>query len=819
MDERTVYHMIGHGHIDPVWLWRWTEGYEEVRATFRSALARMDETPEFRFTASSACFYQWLKDTEPALFEAVRSRVAEGRWELAGGMWVEPDCNIPCGEAFIRHGVYSQRFFQEEFGRRARVAFNPDSFGHAGTLPQILLKLGMDAYVFMRPDPVRERDYPGGNTFWWESADGSRVLACNLPLCYNATAKELRTRFRDLPGYPHLVPGQRDVLCFFGVGNHGGGPTKESIAFIREKQCEDGGPELRFSTMEAYFDAFKARTPADAVPVTRAELQHHARGCYSAHSEIKRLNRQVEHALMTAERFATLGWLMGAFPYPSSQLEKSWKDLLFNQFHDILGGSSLESAYDDARDALGGARHRADVIRNQAVQAIGRDVDTTPDGNTLIVINPLTWPVDAPVVAPPAARRTLGPEVHLVDEAGHPVPSQVIRGERIDHTRQAFMANLPAMGYRCYHVRAGAVPVRAHNPLDASPAHLENAWWRLDFDAETGGLKGLHDKRNQADVLKSGLDLVALVDHSDTWSHDLTEYRVEAGRFGGARLDLVECGDVLATVRSRTKFRRSEAVMETTVYRDSPRIDCVLRVNWQEAHTALKLAFETRVAGDAAAYEAPYGHAERPTTGEEEPGQQWVDLSGTVDGVPYGFAVFNDSKYGYDVRDGVMRVTLLRSPGYAHHDNGRHDTRAAWPIMDQGWQTVRLGLLPHPGGWREACVPKRAWELNAPPIVHIESAHPGARPPVASLVGTEAANVLLTVVKQSEDGADLVLRGYETDGRGATTTLHLPFFARTWELRFAPHEIKTVRINRETWELRETDMLEEPSATSPGEDA
>ncbi|HOH50189.1 MAG TPA: glycoside hydrolase family 38 C-terminal domain-containing protein, partial [Candidatus Hydrogenedentes bacterium] len=218
--------------------------------------------------------------------------------------------------------------------------------------------------------------------------------------------------------------------------------------------------------------------------------------------------------------------------------------------------------------------------------------------------------------------------------------------------------------------------------------------------------------------------------------------------------------------------------------------------------------------GGAAAYEAPYGHTERPATGEEEPGQQWVDLTGAVDGLPYGFAVFNDSKYGYDVRDGVVRVTLLRSPAYAHHDNGRHDARAAWPVMDQGWQTVRLGLLPHAGGWREAGAPKRAWELNAPPIVHIESAHPGPRPPVASLVGTEAANVLLTVVKQSEDGADLVLRGYETDGREATTTLHLPYFGKTWELRFAPHEIKTVRIRRETWELWETDMLEEPSGRS-----
>jgi len=227
--------MVGHGHIDPTWLWRWTEGYEEVRATFRSALERMRETPGFKFTSSSACFYAWFKASEPEMFDEIRQRVREGRWDIAGGWWVEPDCNIPGGESFVRHGLYSQRFFDREFGVRARVGFNPDSFGHAGTLPQIYKKLGIDYYAYMRPNADDEMRYPQGTTFWWQANDGTRILACNLQESYG-TGDEVIERIRRLPASPHLNPGQTHVLGFFGVGNHGGGPTKKAIAGILKAQ-------------------------------------------------------------------------------------------------------------------------------------------------------------------------------------------------------------------------------------------------------------------------------------------------------------------------------------------------------------------------------------------------------------------------------------------------------------------------------------------------------------------------------------------------------------------------------------------------------
>ena len=810
-DTPVHIHMIGHGHIDPTWLWTWKEGFEEVRATFKSALDRMEEYDDFRFTASSACFYEWVKMSDPGLFEQIRERVREGRWEIAGGFWVEPDCNIPCGESFVRHGLYSQRFFEREFGRKSRVGFNPDSFGHAGVLPQLLKKLGMDYYVYMRPEPGWEMDYPDGIVFHWRAKDGSTVLASQIPLGYSASGREVHQKMLRLPGHPHLLPGQRHILGFYGVGNHGGGPTREAIETIRAFQAAEPDTNIapKFSSLEDYFKDLAADTPPDSIGVIEKDLQHHARGCYSVHSEIKRMNRQVEHALMNAERFATIAWLLGAQPYPHDAFEKCWKDLLYNQFHDILAGTSLESSYEDARDQLGAARHRADVIMNNAIQTIARDIDTSAEGNSLVAFNPLPWPVTAPLTAPPIATRYLNAPVHIVNDAGDAIPSQSIRGERIDHRRLRFTATVPAMGYRVFHVRSGEHPMMHTLPLQGCQTSLENFWWRLEFDPHTGELARLFDKVNRLEVIQRGHILAAMADHSDTWSHGIDEYRVEAGRFSNAELRLVESGDVQRTLRAVTRFDKSLALTEYTLFRETPLIRCEIRVNWQQQYQMLKLGFETNITAGIATYDGPYCFQERATDGGEEPGGQWFDLTGAIDGHPYGLALLNDSKYGFDVRDGVMRMSVLRSPAYAHHDNGRFDASAHWPIMDQGWQRLKIGLVPHPGDWRDAGVVKRAWELNAPAFIHPESSHPGSGALQEGLLGTESDNVLLSVIKCSEEDEDIIIRGYETSGRPAETRLHLPFFDKFFDIAFAPHEIKTFRINRTNWTLCEVDLLEQ----------
>lgn len=804
-------HMVGHGHIDPTWLWRWTEGYEEVRATFRSALERMNETPEFKFTASSACFYDWVKRCDPAMFEEIRKRVKEGRWELAGGWWIEPDCNIPHGESFCRQGLYGQRFFEKEFGRRATVGFNPDSFGHAGTFPQILRKMGIHYYAYMRPMPDTEMDYPGGTTFFWRASDGSQILASTILEDYNGVGERLRSTIAKLAVSRHLNPGQTEVLGFYGVGNHGGGPTKESIKDIKKAQKAKGGPHLEFSTLKEYFDSFEAASDMKKIPVIDRDLQHHAQGCYTTHAEVKRLNRRAEHELMTAERFATLAWILDDHVYPKDEIERAWKWVLYNQFHDILAGSSLESAYEDMRDQMGYARATAQAITNESLQTLARSIDTSAEGNTLVVLNPLPWPVKQAVTAAPIAARELESPIHVVDEQGKVVASQAVLGERIGHTAHAFVAEVPAFGYRCYHARSGQKSPALKGVLEGGRDYLDNDWWRIEFDNRSGEITRLYDKQAKVDTLKRGNVLAAMVDSFDTWGHEMVELRNEAGRFSDARLELLEAGPVRAAMRIVSRFRNSTADQTVTIYRGVNTIDCRFRINWQESYTTLKLGYETAVENGTAAYDSAYGSQMRNTQGWEEPGQAWFDLTGQSGAQAYGFAVLNDSKYGFDVLDSTMRVTVLRSTAYAHHDRHRYEASSPYAIMDQGWHSLHVRLMPHAGAWQKAGIVKKAWELNSPAIVHIESAHDGDLPASASFYSGTAENVLLNVLKQSEEGEDIVVRGYETEGEKAKLEIHVPGIKKGISTTFNPHEIKTLRINRRTGKALEVDLLEEKS--------
>ena len=812
-------HLIGHGHIDPTWLWRWTEGYEEVRATFRSALDRMDETPEFRFTASSACFYSWIEENDPAMFDEIRGRVAEGRWDIAGGWWIEPDCNVPAGESFVRQGLYGQRFFQRAFGKRATVGFNPDSFGHAGTFPQLLSKMGLHYYAYQRPEPVREMAYPGGTTFWWRAKDGSEILACNLIENYNASADELRDWIARMPDYRHFVEGQSQVIGFYGVGNHGGGPTKEVLQTIQELQTSDGAPRLRFATLIDYFNAFLETQPPTSIPALTTDLQHHARGCYSVHAEVKALNRKTEHALMAAERWACVDWMVNGSAYPAADLEHAWKDLLYNQFHDILAGTSIAPSYEDTRDQVGGARFAAKRIANAALQRLARRIDTTPEGNTIVVFNPLPWPVKQVVEISPIIVRELHvacgervEEVHIVDDSGHTVPHQAIRGDRLDRRSYALTAEVPGLGYRCYHARPGVKILSPKHELRADRTSLENTWWRIELDPLDGTLMRLFDKKHKTEVLRRGNILSVLVDNSDTWSHGVVEWRVEEGRFRAETIELLEIGDVKATLRVRSAYNRSRVDQFLTLYRETDAIDYRLRIHWHEAYRMLKLVYETELDVGSADCDTAYGFQERSLRGHEEPCQKWVDIGGTIQGRPYGFAVLNDSKYACDVRNGDVRLTLLRSPAYAHHEPARYTEESIVPIMDQGVHEVRVCLVPHGGAWADADIVRKAWEVNEPSTAHVESAHAGTLPATASFLECRDESIALTVLKKSEDNDDLIVRGYETAGRGGKVKLEWPYWRKQETRLFAPHEIKTLRVQPQNCESIEVNLLEEPGS-------
>lgn len=284
--------MIGNAHLDPVWLWNWQESFQEVKATFKSALDRMKEYPDMTFTATSSAFFEWIEKILPEMFEEIRQRVAEGRFQLTGGWFIEPDCNIPSGESFVRQGLYGQRYFLEKFGKKAETGYNVDSFGHNGNLPQILKKSGMDNYVFMRPMPL-EKGLPG-RIFWWNSMDGSKVLTYRIPYEYCSWGKDLEKYARRLQC--ELEDGEDHLMMFYGVGNHGGGPTIENIRVIYEMKEERKDLELDFSTMENFF----SQVEPEKLPERCQEMGRIFYGCYSSDALIKKNNRRAEWTLQKA---------------------------------------------------------------------------------------------------------------------------------------------------------------------------------------------------------------------------------------------------------------------------------------------------------------------------------------------------------------------------------------------------------------------------------------------------------------------------------------------------------------------------------------
>ncbi|HPP59605.1 MAG TPA: glycoside hydrolase family 38 C-terminal domain-containing protein [Candidatus Hydrogenedens sp.] len=817
--KKKVIHFIGHAHIDPVWLWRWTEGFTEVRSTFSSVLNLMEEFPQLTFTAGSSFFYECIMNTAPGLFEKIKKRVDEKRWEIVGSFYVEPDCNLPCGESFVRHGLYSQKFFQKVFKKKAVVAFAPDSFGHAGTLPQIFSKLGIKYYVYMRPSPDTEKEYPEGTTFRWYSNDGSSVIASVIPESYGGETDEVMRKVNNITKYKYWNKNQTDFLCFLGVCNHGGGPTRNTIETIIKRQKELNRYAFYFSTLENYFEKLLKHTKK--IPSIHGELQHHARGCYSVLTEIKKLNRQTEHKILLAERFATAGWLLKEVDYPEHIFEAIWKDLLFNQFHDILAGTSIYEAYQDVRDQLGAGRHRADVIINQTMQKIAQRINTKGEGNPIIVINPLAWPVKQPVYVPEIIKRGLNVDnVELVDDEQNCCPIQTIQSSFPGSKKYVFIADVPSMGYRVYFARSecethreihklGLKPYLPPHPPEVKKDTLENDHWYIEFDTIRGGISKLYDKQHKVDVLNHSAKVVPIVDSSDTWSHDVSEYSVEAGKFKLTDMFIKERGEVLASIVQEFEYNNSKVVQEIILYKDIADIDVSLDILWLEKYAVLKWFANTRIRHGTATYEVPYGIQVRPCNGEEEPAQQWVDLSGTIDDKPYGFAVLTTDNYAYDIKDNIIRVTLLRSPAYAHHEPNRYTAEANYPIIDQGWHHQKLRLFPHADDWRKTRIVKSAWELNVPLIAHLEPTHKGNREQSATLLGTEAENILISVVKKGENNKDLIIRAYETHGYETTTNLHLFFAQLVFPLIFKPYEIKTVRINMMNGKITETNLLEE----------
>ncbi len=818
---------VGNSHIDMAWLWPWTETVEVTRNTFASVLDLMREYPDFMFTMSSARTYSWVEEKYPDMFSQIQERVREGRWEVIGGMWVEPDLNMPGGESLVRQILIGKRYFRQKFQVDVKIGWNPDSFGYNWQLPQIYKKSGMDYFVTQKLMWAQDFTKFPYRLFWWESPDGSRLLTY-FPRDYAADMNPVQLA-KDLSFWAPSIYGDNtkdnpEILHLYGVGDHGGGPTRRMLDdAVRMMNPNVVYPKLEFSTASAFFQDLDKKLPSMKVPSWKDELyfEYH-RGVLTTQAETKRHIRKTEELLLNAEKFSSLSMSFGRV-YPAQDLDRGWKDLLFQDFHDIFPGSGIAVNYTDAINTLEGVDRAGNAILRSSLEEIATRVNTTGTGIPVIVFNPLAWP-RTEVVEVAAQLPSLAANIQVFDSTGKSVPAQLIRMDEPTHQAHVLLsATTPSLGYATFYVRGTSKVVSTATEVKATDHSLENSLVRLTVDPATGCVTSLLDKRSNSEILApSEIDaggpqnatcgnlLQAFRDKPKAWDAWNIDADFEKEHWDLAKADevkLVESGPLRAVLRVKKHFQHSSFVQDITITAGSPRVDVNMSADWNEKHVLLKVAFPLSAHNNNATFEIPYGSIERPTTRNtpaeqakfEVPAVHWADLSDAKQ----GFSLLNDCKYGYDAKGNVLRLSLLRSPEWPD------------PHADEGHHEFTYALYGHAGNWREAHTVQQGYELNYPLLSIATTNHQGLLPASHSFLSLEGENVVLTALKKAEDGDDLIVRFYEWAGKEADIQLHfssglesasetnliedlggpLTVQGASVTVHTKPYEIKTIRVH------------------------
>ena len=740
----------GHSHIDVAWLWPLRETMRKVGRTYATVTALMDEFPDYYFVCSQVPLFIYLKEHFPSVYERVKARIAEGRFEPIGGTWVEHDTNVPSGESMVRQCLYGKRFFRDEFGVDVRVGWLPDVFGYTWSLPQIYHRAGLDSFMTAKVAWNETNRIPH-NTFWWEGIDGTRILAHlvhNLGPMYNAHVRpdEILKQWADYADKLQFP----EALCPFGYGDGGGGPTREMLETIPRLTDMPGMPSARTGRVHDFFDRLRSQAEQGA-PVWNGEMyfERH-RGTYTTQAANKRDNRRAELLLRDAEMFSVVAALLGR-DYPSEDIRSAWHKVLLNQFHDILPGSSIRAVYEDSARDYEAILSAAAEVRDDAMRHVVGFINTEGDGIPIVVYNTLSWQRDGLVTVDAPRGKT---RFTVWDPSGRAMPVHAENG------KLSFLAErVPACGYAVFRCVAGSTETpRCH--LHYEKGRTQGPWYDIVFD-ERGGIRSITDVVHHRTVLRPGARgnvLQVFEDkpvHDEAWDIDLS-YQERSWEFEADGLpELVECNALRMVLAQTLRYGRSTIDQRIILYCHDPRIDFVTRVNWQERKTMLKVAFPVNVHSHRATFEIAYGAIERPTHRStswdqaryEVPGHRWADIS---EG-DYGVAVLNDCKYGWDVEGDTIRLTLLRSP------------ESPDPEADRGVHEFTYALLPHRGDWRERVV-FAGMELNTPLLPQAAKPHAGRLPKLRSTVAVDRPNVIVDAVKMAEDGQGIIVRVYEAHG-------------------------------------------------------
>jgi len=820
--EYTI-HCAGHAHIDMNWMWPWPETVNVTHDTFSTVDKLMDDFPEFRFSQSQASTYIAMQEYCPEIFEMIKKRVKEGKWEVTASMWVEGDKNIISGESLCRHLLYSRQYFAETMGMKpedVKIDWSPDTFGHAHTLPSILSRGGVTRYYHMRTGP-------GPWLYKWRSPDGSEITVYNDKDRHGYNGPIYPEMAVSMIPYLREVKdaGVKDFLMMYGVGDHGGGPTRRDLRRFREIANWPVYPTVKLSTTDAFFTAVEAVNPK--LPVIDKDLNFIFEGCYTAQSNIKRANRVSEIILPEVETMAAIAGSIDKMDYPGELLRRAWRWTLFNHFHDILPGSGVHATYEYSQGLFQEIQATANSVRTRALRKLASNVDTSfaapedtctfstgfGDGlgagagdpgipgrvtawnagaacaEPVLIYNQKPWPRSETVFAKVWNKPLTDDRVIVKDAAGKEMKGQVVaRGHYWGHefATVAFRADIPALGYKTYAIDSSPVPVQGEGariartfiegtesmiPEVQECGVMENEYLRVEIDFPSGAIKHLIDKETGYDYVPEGKLLGAIEVCREAprgmsaWSIGQIAERTPLTANGQTTIALH--GPNRVAMRVKHNYKNSRVTVEVGLNAGSRMVDFKLNTRWVEIGTPeygvpmLRALFPVNVNDGIPTYEIPFGSQQRKQTVQEIPALKWADLSGETDKGAQGITLVNDSKYGHSCVDDTLRLTLLRSS---------YDPD---PLPEVADHEIKFAVIAHRGACDVVAATREGEQFNSPMAIVSTTVRKGTLPSEKSFIEVLTPNVFISTVKKAEDSDALVIRFFEMEGKDTEAKIRI----------------------------------------------
>jgi len=819
--------LVSTACVDKSWLWRYPETSHLARAAFSQVLRHLEKYPDFYFSHGQALSYWWIEQEDPALFESIQKAVREGRWEIIGGAWTEGHINLPSGEALARQFLYGKRYIKEKFGVEVKTAWMPQVNAHAWSLPQILKKSGISNYVFYQPwDSMR--------LFEWEGIDGSRVLSYRPPDQFNS---RLTKDVRRLAYDSRKEFGWPNALRVFGIGEQSSGPTGCDIRLAEDLAYRPVMPTVRMARVDGFFKELAAKPPK--LSLHREEIASASSGAWTSQARHKWGNRHSEMLLPAAEAFSLFAKPFG-MNYAQAEFTEQWRNVLFNQSHDLMNGMGIATNYEHSqrfyRDAIETAKAALDKAMTRIETAINSQ-SQNKDEIPVVVYNALSWSrtdavevevtvsyeqlnakrkeLSAKSKAQSAkskfsknkkAEETIKPDVKLTpyfhDANGKKLLTQILQQ---DSTAQGMRYHalflpeeVPAFGYKVYWLQwldeEPNLTVRAR--IDIDSLTISNSYFTIKIDSARGGLTHWVDAQHNREWIApkpGGLQLLG----EKGGENSALNFNYDGAKDRLRLLEppiVLERGPLRARVLTKYVSGNSQIAQEYLVYASLPRVEMRYKVNWRERNKTLKVVYPFQLFDGRVMTEIPFAAIECPGNGEEILMQKWLDLSNEQ----FGVTVANDSKYGADVQDGVVRITALRAPDSPD------------PKADEGEHHFSFAITTHNGDWKSGSAAQNGASFNLPLRARVIQQQNGSLPSTHSFFGVEPSRVVVSALKKSEDNDDWILRVYESTGQPATATIALPFAAKLvsevnlieWEEKPLPITGQKLTVNLGAWEVK-----------------